>query len=247
MEWRTARKIGGKLGLRSAPMVSLVLLVVIAGGFEAAATPVRYEFAGLVTGVSQTSPDTLPSAIVSNLSTFTGHFSYDDNALDTSPLDPQIGNYAGGALSISLLIDEVYGFLRTDGLLNNTLFIENDSLGHDPPGSGDFFEIAFGDQTQFLGPPTLFDPTLTTGDLLVLMIDSTESALDSDILKGMVLDLAAFADRRQVVVRGSSNTSGNEFQISGVLTALVLIPEPCTALLLGGGLAALVVLRRRQG
>ena len=126
--------------------------------------------------------------------------------------------------------------MRTDGLLNNTLFLENDS----PQGSGDFFEIALGDETQFLGPPTLFDPTLITGDMLVLLIDRTEAALGSDILEDMVLNLEAFVDRRQVVVRGSSSTSGNEYQIEGVLTERVLIPEPSTAFLLGMGLLSLL-------
>ncbi|MCS6850730.1 MAG: hypothetical protein NZ700_06135 [Gemmataceae bacterium] len=220
-------------------VVSAAVAACLAWASSATAGPVVYTFTGRVTAVGA-APGFIGFPPITTSSTFTGSFVYDDGVADTVA-SPTVGNYPQVNNAIHLVIDGLYDFSRTSPAPLDRVVLVNSSVV-------DSFAI-FKDSGD---DPSDFNPAILSQSIFVHLESYSDlTALGSDVLTDLVLDLSQF-NKRTLLLTGFDEQE-NAFFIEGELTSLTFrervettsvppgrqAPEPASAVLLLAGAAGL--------
>ncbi len=188
---------------------SLALCAFLANLSPAGAELVTWGFSGKIDLVSDR--DNVLDGAVTVDSPFSGRFTFETTTPDSNPANPGVGEYSGAIFGVSGRV----GTLSFSALAgpSGQVFIRDH-----PPGIGSGDGFAASAPVGLLGD---------TASFVVSVGDSTGAAITSIAIPTDLLDLDLF------------DTSGFRIELapdgasfSGVLTELVVIPEPATLILL---------------
>lgn len=195
----------------------------------AAATTVTVQMSGTLTGVSGHTE--VLDGSVSVGGGFSLTLTYDDALPDQSSPDC-CGTYTSSTASVAGVTGN-YSFSSTDILF---FFVRNDD------GGADRIDVdALGGATASGPfPPGVFADD--TGLLRISLVDSSQSALDSDALVDVNWNLADY-DGATFSTQWVIQPVFQPLDIFGQITSIQVIPEPSTALLVALGLVAVAVRR----
>jgi hypothetical protein len=176
-----------------------------------------YQYSGVFDQV--TDPSGLLQSAVEAGSGFSGTFTFDSEAPDSSPYT-SIGFYAGPSFSSQLFLGPYSWY---SGAENGFIGVENDSRDGDVLDIGcDSFLIASDISVTVLG---------------VYLVDGSGAVFSSDALPMNPVPFSAF-NERGLHVEGIRVSDGATFKLWGTLDSFVIVPEPCTILLVVIGLIA---------
>ena len=213
--------------------LAIGLLVMLIWGGVAHAGPITFGFTGTVSQDPLLDPDDPFGGTIAAGTTFSGTYTFESTTPD-GDASASGGSYTSSPGSLSVTIGG-NPFVAAD-LLN--IGVLNDAAGSD-------FYTVFAQNTSGADP---FDVSLTLQDT------------DGTALGGTALltNAPAFAAFELATLFFNGQVSGNQVQIDGVLTSLtcltgcvpgggtgVRVPEPTTLALLGAGLGAVALGRRR--
>ena len=220
---------------RSAPSLTTVaFLLVTLTGPSARATPITYEYSGVITSADS-------STGVAPGTRFTGMFTYDPQQptggfSDTADYNRGFfGNAAAGSSGSSTALGETGLSLDVGG---HMVASPQGGLEVDVDASSVSGHLGYGQARGLVGPFTTVDVYNTTGDnegvSVALELTNPSRAvfgLLSIIPTSSVLTLADFPTATLLVTAGSSDTS-TQTLYTGTIDSLTVVPEPSIAPLL---------------
>ncbi len=217
--------------------ISLASALVLAGAVlltagPAAASPITVAFSGTIDAVEDL-PSVSDGSLFSGAS-FSGSINWDDaGATDDNP-SPTYGGYTilspSGSMSVSA---GSYTLSSSSGLY---VYIVDQ-----PPGSLDLFNPGA------INPGVTGPVTAVSTVLYLALEDSFGTALASDALAGIPLGLAAWSSAKMTLEVYTDPYGGSDrFAAWGTITELTVIPEPGTAILLGGAVLGMSAYVRRR-
>lgn len=203
------------------PGIVLLFSGVFGYSVRADAEIIRFRMTGTVTVYDPTF--VLPAGVVTG-APFTAFLKYDTNLPDSLPDDPRRGRYefngSGTAFDLSLTVASLR--LRHDPTDDFTVQVIDDAPffpGFSPPSDSLLLQV------DSLGGPNV--PTdLVQPRLTVVWDNIDQDSWNSDNLPMSVIPLDI--RRAEILADGGTIPLGRPYSITGSVTQMMIVPEPCT-------------------
>lgn len=189
-------------------LVAMLLTCLLAAAEQASAAMMRWEFAGVVNGVHD--PADFFEGNLQPGDPFSGYYEFDSNTPDSRISDPARGEYvAENACMVATFAGKTF----SDSGISCTISVVNGNRDH-------FYLCAI---------EVLFNGS-NSGSLSVSLYDDEATVFNSDNLPTWPVDLLAFEESTFGMLGGLPPY--NDVKVFGIVTSLILVPEPGSILLL---------------
>ncbi len=206
--------------MKQSTLLLLAMLLVASLPSRSQAELVTWGFSGEIDSVLD-AENVLDGAVTVG-TPFSGRFTFESTTPDGNPSNPRFGEYFGAIFGVSGNVG-VLTFSELDGPSGRVLIRDN------APGAGT-------DRISFIAPTRLLDDSVSFS---IGLVESTGTVFSSVAMPTGLLDLSVFDTARFGIELTPDGAS-----FSGVLTDLVVVPEPATMILVM--LGTICMMRRVQ-